>query len=163
MMKITILRGLPGSGKSTYIDREIRPQAKGRVVVCSADHYMMVDGQYMFSPEKLPVAHSACLTKFLRELQSWRHLEDVTIVVDNTSLTVAEIAPYVALAQAFGHDAEIVTLEVPITQSIARNTHGVTEAIITEMAFTLRDEARLFPAWWKVRTFRSAEDVLSPA
>ena len=55
-----ILRGLPGSGKSTVADAIL--QAHGnRAVVCSADYYRYnEDGEYVWHQDKLQETHNKC-------------------------------------------------------------------------------------------------------
>lgn len=64
---------------------------------------------YRFDPAKLPEAHAQCLKKFIRTAQgnTGGALGDV-IIVDNTNSTVAEIAPYYAIAEAYGYDTRIL-------------------------------------------------------
>lgn len=93
-MKVIMMSGVPGSGKSTLVARRW-PGA----VVFSADAYFMVDGEYRFDPSRIGEAHCGCLRSFTETLQ----VADVEVlVVDNTNLSVSEIAPYAALAQAYG-------------------------------------------------------------
>ena len=141
--QIVILRGLPGCGKSTYIGQNF-PAA----VVASADHYFMVDGEYRFNPALLGEAHGACVRRVIESAQSGAPL----IVVDNTSLSVAEIAPYVAIAQAYGYDAEIITLRCDPVTAANRNIHGVpAEVILKRMVPAMAaGEAGIMP-WWKHR------------
>ena len=55
-----ILRGLPGSGKSTIADALLR-QYKGHAVVCSADYYRYnKDGEYVWHEHTLQETHSKC-------------------------------------------------------------------------------------------------------
>lgn len=143
-MKVIIMSGVSGSGKSTYIKKHY-PEA----AVCSADHFFMVDGLYCFDQHKLPEAHGACLRKFIRLVcdDSDMRLSDTTVVVDNTNTTVAEIAPYAAIALAYKCDMEIVTIRSALDIAEKRNTHGVSGAAILAQARRLN--ARQMPPWWK--------------
>ena len=63
---MAIMRGLPGSGKSTIASRiqEQLPQ----VQVCSADHHFIdEEGEYRFDLSKLGAAHAACQAAAERE------------------------------------------------------------------------------------------------
>lgn len=139
-MKVTILQGIPGSGKSTLIpvDRKIR--------IVSADHYFVGgDGHYRFDPHKLPDAHGACLRSFAR--YSAKPDAD-ELVVDNTNTTVAEVAPYYALAQAYGHEVRIVHLDCEPEVGAARNLHGVGLEACRSMAARIWKFRETSPLWW---------------
>lgn len=123
--KVYIMRGLPGSGKSTWT-KENAPGA----VVCSADAYFERSGQYKFEPSKIGQAHIACQTKFAKAITSNAQL----VVVDNTNTTARELRHYVELAQNAGYMVEIVEFPIDIELSVARNVHGVPRASIERMA-----------------------------
>ena len=142
-MLIKIMRGVPGSGKSTYTADNF-PKA----VVCSADHFFMDGDKYEFDASKLPLAHGASLRKFAELVRAAvSHPEDLEVVVDNTCISAAEIAPYMALGQAYGHDVEIPTFYVNPSTAAARNVHGVPEAAVRRMSDAMLN-AQL-PPWWK--------------
>lgn len=55
-----LMRGLPGSGKSTLVNLLERIYA-GSVAVCSADHYFIDShGVYNFNRDKIGDAHRVC-------------------------------------------------------------------------------------------------------
>lgn len=116
---VYIMRGLPGSGKSTWIRNNV-PNA----VVCSADHYFERNGKYDFDPKLLPQAHEACMNNFKKAILGY---ED-QIVVDNTNLSAWEYEKYVEFAKQNGYQVEIVNIGdggLTDDELAARNTHGV--------------------------------------
>lgn len=141
-MKVMILRGLPGSGKSTFTR-----QYEG-AVICSADHYFETLDGYKFNPSELPNAHAACFRKFLGALQNGH---DDVIIVDNTNTTAWEISPYVAAAQAYGIEAEVVHIECDPEVAFTRQTHGVPRHAFEAMSERLNEG---LPPFWKVRKVR---------
>jgi len=138
-MAVIILRGLPGSGKSTWIAKNT-PEAE----ICSSDHFMMEDGVYKFDRNKLPKSHAQCLQKYVELVRSSRK----RIVVDNTNISIYEIAPYYQVASAYNHRVRIVTLKVSVETSIQRNIHRVDEDVIVAMHRNLEIEKAKFPSWW---------------
>lgn len=146
--KAYIMSGIPGSGKSTFIKNNL-PQA----IVCSADFYHMVDGEYRFDPSRAREAHAWCMRRFVEACQDARN----PVVCDNTNTTLAAIAPYMAVAQAYGYETEIIYFETTVADSIRRNVHQVPEETIRRMAGEhkrlMHDD--IIPSWWKTVDWRS--------
>lgn len=135
-MRVIIMRGLPGAGKSTYLK-----QKEPTAMVCSADDFFTHEGVYLFDPKKLPQAHRACMKKFLDATAAREPL----IAVDNTNLSLWEATPYIAVAEALGYDVEVVRVNGWAEDCAARNVHGVSLEAIRRMS--LRFEKSL--PWWK--------------
>jgi predicted kinase len=155
-MNVIILQGIPGSGKSSYVSylKGVASDISREVVVCSADHYFMRDGEYKFNPAFLGEAHAACMRRFIETVQQGGN---VTVIVDNTNITEIEIAPYYAVARAFGSaKVEIVTFEVYPETGAARNVHGVPFSECCRMDNIL--QSFIQPSWWEVtkRVLRSS-------
>lgn len=110
---VIILRGIPGSGKSTFVAKEY-PNA----IVCSADDFFL-KRTYHFS--LLNQAHDECRKKFKKALIEKKPL----IAVDNTNIKIWELIPYVNMA--INHDYNILIYEFECSTDIAatRNTHNV--------------------------------------
>lgn len=148
-MKVKILCGVSGSGKSTYIAKHF-PTA----TVCSADHFFLDDrGEYCFNPKLLHKAHSECLLKFVQHLISpgLTGGQVGVLVVDNTNTSMQEIAPYAALANAYGYDTEIVLLQADPVEAHRRNQHCVPLKSVMGQFDRLRGLERSLPPWWKVK------------
>ena len=139
-MNIYILRGIPGSGKSTWIKQENRATDDE---VCSADFYHTINGVYKFDPKRTGEAHNLCLSKFLQLLQTKRD----HIYVDNTNTTAWEIAPYYRLAEVFLCNVQIITILCPVEVAIARNVHAVPGTTILTMHRNILMEQ--LPPHWK--------------
>jgi predicted kinase len=148
MRKVIVMRGISGAGKSTFV-KTFLPEAR----VVSADHYHIEpDGTYSYKPSEAGRAHAACLRAFVDALtqEAQRNTPgDQIIVVDNTNTTVAEIAPYMAMARAYGFHAEIITLRVNPSEGAKRNLHGVTQEIAEKQHANLESAEKDFPDWWK--------------
>ena len=118
-MRVIILRGLPGAGKSTWI----REHPIEDSVVVSADHFLYEpDGSYNWTPERLQKAHQACMDKFV----TWIHAPLCkAVIVDNCNLTNRDIKFYVEQAEKIGAEIEIRTITVDPAVAQARQLHGV--------------------------------------
>lgn len=112
------MRGLPGSGKSTYVKNNY-PNAE----ICSADHffYKLGNGEYKYDATKIGEAHKECFSKFMEAISCGKE----TIAIDNVFTTRWEISPYIALANHFGYDHQIIKMETPLAVCLSRQTHKV--------------------------------------
>ena len=152
---VIIMRGLPGSGKSKYVQESIRRDES--VTVVSADDYFIdpVTGEYLFDPKRLDAAHRWCFHQFVMAATV---LKKSTIVVDNTNLTRWQIAPYYQFGRLYVGKVEFVDLSVDflkfgphtriarehIAACASRNVHGVDLARMTRMAETWEH----VHGWW---------------
>ena len=121
MLRVILLRGFSGAGKSHYHTQHF-PNA----VVCSADDYFINEqGEYEFKDPDL--AHGKCLRKFVEHIIANFDCdrEDEFLVVDNTNITLAELAPYYQVAKAYGFQPEVIRIECDMEVAAARNKHGV--------------------------------------
>lgn len=146
--KVIVLSGVSGSGKSSYAKRLIAAEnvLPGYV---SADLFF-TDPEtkaYKFAPSLLPQAHGHCFKQYMTAL-----MKGIVgmVIVDNTNLSNEEIAPYMLGAQAFGYEAEIVTLNVEeweLTICAKRNAHQVNVDSVYKQWNRLQQ--RNLPPWWK--------------
>ena len=121
-----IMRGIPGSGKST----QARQLAGSTGKIHSTDDYFMQDGKYVFDPNKLGRNHQLNFQAFKADLQ----LGVSPVIVDNTNARKWEYENYAKAAEDAGYRVEVV--QVPhIDPALAaqRNTHGVPEESIRRM------------------------------
>lgn len=140
-MKVYIMRGLPGAGKSTFIKT-----LTGKIDICSADDFHMKNGVYSFDPKNIAAAHNQCLTDFLTGLEIYENQFDYT-VIDNTNTSAWEIAPYYRLAEIFKQEVKIIRIHCDFETASARNIHGVPLEIIWRMNQNILTER--LPAHWK--------------
>lgn len=126
MKKVYIMRGIPGSGKST----RARELAGDLGVIHSTDDYFMVNGKYRFNPKLLGRNHELNFKAFKASLNQGFY----PVVVDNTNVRHWEYQRYEQAAIDAGYQVEIV--KVPHIDPILaakRNTHGVPESAIRRM------------------------------
>lgn len=123
---VVIMRGISGSGKSTYVRKNFPDAA-----VCSADDYFIKaqTGEYQFDATKLKEAHEQCFGNFKRGLERQEQL----IVVDNTNTRLWEFERYFNSAYAAGYDIKIIRMSCPSSVAAVRNEHDVPEHAVKAM------------------------------
>jgi len=122
MPSIYIIRGVPGSGKTTFGNR----LKAGGVVhyVLSADDYMTgPDGEYCFNPEKLKECHERCRMDTIARVR-----DGESVAVCNTFTRVWEMQPYVNIAKNLK-----ATLYVIRSEGNFKNVHGVPDDKVEAM------------------------------
>lgn len=141
MKHLTILRGLPGSGKSTYIRENFPGATPYRMapagwspVVVSADHFFtnFSTEDYNFDTSRLGEAHAQAQLDLIQALESGRE----HIIVDNTHVQAWEWKVAAKLAGLFGYTIDIADLfdgGLSDAALAGRNTHGVPVEKIAEM------------------------------
>lgn len=102
-MKVKILRGLPGSGKSTYA----RKLAEEGWAHFENDMYFMKDGKYVFDQAKAHEAANWCYRQFIQALLPG----DKDVVVSNVFVTKKAIDRYVKTAKDMGADVEVIRFD----------------------------------------------------
>jgi len=112
-----ILRGVPGSGKSTYAKRLVENGG----VIHSTDHWFTIDGVYKRDVSRLAKFHDLTFTCFCKSIE--QSVERV--VVDNTSIRVIEFDRYRAFAEANGYIVEVIEFRPDPSDAWRRNVHGV--------------------------------------
>jgi predicted kinase len=145
---VIITSGVPGSGKSTWVQNYIKDNnLSDSSLICSADSFRMVDGNYVFNREneKQGLPHKQCMKMFLDAFYGGKDFD--TVFVDNTNTTAMEMAAYYSVASAMGCAIKIITVEANIEECIKRNVHSVPARTIKDMAE--RIERRKFPEYWK--------------
>jgi len=156
-MQIIILRGIPGSGKSTW-----RTQRAPKSPFCSADVFFETkqdngDVDYNFDPSKIGEAHAWCFREYVDYIMDYSDQDPAhRLIVDNTNINVYEVAPYVALGQAYEHDVEIITMVCDPFQAAERNVHGVPPGNVYRMHLAMEAATLKFPPWWPHKIWRNA-------
>jgi predicted kinase len=108
-----ILRGLPGSGKSTLsklLKHELITVHKhpDNIPICSADNFLInTKGQYEWHPSKLENAHKMCFNLADQNMQN-----DIdSVIIDNTNTRAYEYGKYIELAKKHKYKVCILTLD----------------------------------------------------
>lgn len=131
MKTLIMMRGLPGSGKSTKA-KKLHQEHGG--MIFSSDEFCMVNGVYQWTPDKAPLVNQITVshTKIAMQVD-----EIETIIVDNVNIRLLEMYPYLELAIDHGYKIRYEYSDAPwawdVDECAKRNTHGVSRKTIREM------------------------------
>lgn len=118
-MELVLIRGLPGSGKSTM--------ARGAMFDgfehYEADMFFERAGEYRYDASKIKEAHEWCRWKTINALASGK-----SVVVSNTFTRRVEMEPYFEIAKAFGVEPNVMEATGNWT-----NVHGVPAEVVDKM------------------------------
>ncbi|PIK46126.1 hypothetical protein BSL78_17004 [Apostichopus japonicus] len=129
---LCLLRGLPGSGKTT-LARELLTSARTGVIISTDDFFMKRDGTYEFNPFKLDEAHQSTQRKAKRAMEN-----GITpVIIDNTNTQLWEMQPYAAMAVTMNYHVEVREPMTPWREKVGelarRKHHGVPHDKISRM------------------------------
>jgi NEDD4-binding protein 2 len=121
MKTLFLVRGVPGSGKSTLVE------ALAAWDISADDYHTDADGNYNWKPENVKKAHQWCQ----REVESAMQSNDIAhISVHNTFTQEWEMKPYFDLAKQYGYRVTTLIVE---NRHGSTNVHNVPEETIQKM------------------------------
>lgn len=134
MKKFYIVRGLPGSGKSTLVKELSSKIVDAEVFVFSTDNYWLrPDGYYDFNARRIGEAH-AWNFKLCKEALA---LALPHVILDNTNTTLREFDQYINEAVLHGYNVFILEPNTPwsfdVQECFRKNTHNVPLDVIQKM------------------------------
>lgn len=124
---IILLRGIPGSGKSTLGDVILQTTQINNQDVLSADAFFIDDkGNYNFDGSRLKEAHNWCQQKCAERMK----LEFSKIVIANTFTEEWEMKPYFEMAERYKYRVHTLIVE---NRHGGKNIHNVPEDKLKSM------------------------------
>ncbi|KAM6420654.1 NEDD4-binding protein 2-like 2 isoform 2-T5 [Pluvialis apricaria] len=128
---LLILRGLPGSGKST-LSRILLGQSRDGIVFSTDDYFRQQDG-YTYNAAQLGDAHDWNQKRAKQAMEQGKS----PVIIDNTNTQAWEMKPYVEVALEKGYRVEFhepdTWWKFDPEELEKRNKHGVTREKIAQM------------------------------
>jgi len=125
--ELILLRGLPGSGKTTLAKIILQLRSTDEPEILSADDFFEDnEGDYNFDPTKLKEAHNYCQFRCSERMRQ----QKAKIVVANTFTQEWEMDEYFKMAERYNYRVHTVIVE---NRHGNENVHGVPEDKLQQM------------------------------
>ena len=125
--ELILLRGLPGSGKTTLAKIILQLRSTDEPEILSADDFFEdKEGDYIFDPTKLKEAHNYCQFRCSERMRQ----QKAKIVVANTFTQEWEMDEYFKMAERYNYRVHTVVVE---NRHGNENVHGVPEIKLQQM------------------------------
>ena len=125
MAKLTIVRGIPGSGKSTWAKQHCQ------CMLVENDMFLYENGKYIWTPERQQRAIDLCFT-ITADLLA----KGIDVVVCNTFTKRSYITKYIALAKESNAEVEVIKV---IGRPEWKNIHNVPANVYENMKKSFED------------------------
>jgi predicted ABC-type ATPase len=122
MNHLYLIRGVPGSGKTTRA-KQLVEMGKAICYIEADDYFISPTGEYIFDASKLPEAHALCQRRALALMQC-----GLNFAVSNTFTRKWEMDVYKKLAKEYRY-----VVHEEIMRGEYENVHGVPEETVQRM------------------------------
>ena len=122
MSVMILVRGIPGSGKTTFAEWYAQYQLRSKLMAAD-DYFVNRKGHYDFNASRLPIAHEECQQLALQAMVVGK-----TPIIHNTFTKLSEMRPYIEMAKDQGYGLQICDVfdgdqdDITLTE---RNVHEV--------------------------------------
>jgi len=124
---LILLRGLPGSGKSTFANVILQQPSNNPQEVLSADDFFVNnEGVYIFDSSKIKEAHNYCQFRCSERMRQGI----ARIVVANTFTQEWEMEEYYKMSERYNYRVHTVIME---NRHGNENVHGVPDDKLQQM------------------------------
>ena len=137
MKILTIIRGVSGSGKSTYAEH-LKLLDSENTIICTADDYHINPdtGEYEFDVDNIHAAHNWCKNKFNYAVKNnVKH-----VIVNNTSTKRSEFDYYKNYAEERGYKVFVVVME---NWHGGENIHKVPPEVLDRQETNIQNSLKL--------------------
>ena len=135
--KLIIIRGCPGSGKTTFAEFIKRMCSSGSAVHYEADRWMIDNiGRYQFDAKRLGYCHSRCQNMVEEAMVA----AIPVVIVSNTFTKVSEMKVYLDFAAKYGYSVTSLVMEKHHNN---KDIHGMNEETLVRMENNLRQSIKL--------------------
>lgn len=123
---LILLRGIPGSGKTTLGEVILRTPNNQLKPLSADDYFIDEHGNYNFDATKLKEAHNDCQQRCSHLMQN----DVMKIVISNTFTQEWEMQPYYQMAERYNYRIHSVIVE---NRHEGINEHNVPEEKLLQM------------------------------
>jgi predicted kinase len=124
---LILLRGVPGSGKTTLANVILQqPNNNPQEILSADDFFEDENGEYNFDPTKLKEAHNYCQFRCSERMRQ----QKVRIVVANTFTQEWEMDEYFKMAERYNYRVHTIIVE---NRHGNENIHGVPKDKLQQM------------------------------
>jgi|GEM_PF-2329737 len=133
---VYIMRGVPGSGKSTVAREIAHPDG---IIHSTDSKFYDEHGEYVFDPKRLKEYHDENFDDFCKSLDAGVPIA----ILDNTNVQSWHYERYVEAAEKAGYAVRIIEMLFPDPEEAAqRNEHNVSKETIERMIMAWEHSAK---------------------